>query len=316
MSISFHHLVNDEKYDFIHEPALRNVIEKAGRRNIVFVEGYDDKVIYNILFKDYWQKIYFIDTGFTEERISFASKITDTGNCEKVKQYLKNFVQHLPQTKRFYGVIDRDLKTDEEVKEERRNPCYDGRLFIFFERYTLENYFVESEILCDFLRAKSINHKQLIPFLNKGKDNFEKEIITPILSCLTNIAAANLTIHYFNQKVIEQNKSFLEDSISCEEEEIKQRLVHKLNQSLISQEEILSKFSAFQKQIIERNEPLKFASAKTYFSCQFNRKLEEKTKVNLQLNKHKDQLAYILKERWYPNFARDFQDLLSLINPQ
>jgi len=27
--------VNDEKYNFIRETALRNVVEKAGRRNIV-----------------------------------------------------------------------------------------------------------------------------------------------------------------------------------------------------------------------------------------------------------------------------------------
>ncbi len=79
-------------------------------------------------------------------------------------------------------------------------------------------------------------------------------------------------------------------------------------------EYILSKFSEFKKDLIEKNEPLKFASAKEYFATQFNRKLRKQTenKVNIQLNNHKSELARLLKNRALP---KDFQNLLSLILP-
>jgi hypothetical protein len=223
------------------------------------------------------------------------------------KHFLQAFVKHLPNAK--HGVIDRDLKTDEEVKEEREKPCYDGRLFILFERYTLENYFVEPEILFEFLNGQSITHKKLIPLLNKGKENFEKEVIAPILTCLIDIAAANLTIRFFDS-----SKKFLEETVSCETGEI--GIINRVVQNLkpFKKEEVSSKFSTFKTALIEKNEPRKFASAKKgYFSYQFNRKLQKQTTVNLQLNNHKSELAHLLKKRSLP---KDFRDLLNLINPE
>jgi len=306
MSIPFHNLANDEKYEFIHEDlreAFKKSVEKAGRKNIVFVEGYDDKVIYGILYEKYLEEeLGFIDISFEAEKVA-NSDLQATGGCEKVKQFLQAFVKHLPKAKRFYGVIDRDLKTDQEVKEESEKPCYDGRLFIFFDRYTLENYFVEPDILFKFLNGQSIKHKKLIPILKSGQENFEKEVIDPILTCLIDIAAANLTIRFFDS-----SKKFLEETISCEEGKIENRVVQQLKQ--FQKENVSSKFSTFKKELIEKNEPLKFASAKGYFFGQFNRKLEEKTTVNIQLNNHKSELAHILKERELP---KDFRDLLSLI---
>jgi hypothetical protein len=305
MSLQFNNIANDDRYSFLPKDLrqnFRNAVEKAGRRNIVFVEGYDDEVIYTILYEGNLKEFCFIDIGFT----SADPKATKTGNCEKVKQYLKYFVQHLPKDKRFYGVIDRDLKTDQEVKEEKNKHCYDGRLFIFFERYTLENYFVEPDILYEFLKGQSIKHKkQLIPILKQGKEHFETEVIKPILTCLTDIAAANLTIRSFDS-----SEKFLEDSISCEEIKIKNRVVHKLESTSHNEDSILSEFSKFQKELIDKNEPLKFASAKGYFATQFNHKLKKQTGVNIQLNNHKSELARILKERGIP---KDFRNLLSLI---
>ncbi|MEN8216521.1 MAG: hypothetical protein ABFS56_09115 [Pseudomonadota bacterium] len=298
MNLQFNNIANDDRYSFLPKDLrkiFRNAVENAGRRNIVFVEGYDDEVIYTILYEDNLKELCFIDIGFTD-----VQEDTGTGNCEKVKKYLKDFVQHLPKEKRFSGVIDRDLKTDQEVEDEKNKPCYDGRLFIFFERYTLENYFVEPDILYEFLRGQSINKKKLIPILKQDKEHFETEVIKPILTCLTDIAAANLTIRHFDS-----SEKFLEDSIYCEY--VENRLVHKLNKNP-EKEKILSKFSEFKKELI--NEPLKFASAKGYFATQFNRELKKQTKVNIQLNNHKSELARILKERGIP---KDFRDLLSLI---
>ena len=300
MSLQFHNTISDDRYNFIHKDlrqVFKKAVEKAGRKKIIFVEGYDDEVIYSILYEDKLDKLYFIDTSFT------AADLKATGGCEQVKQHLKNFVKHLSKEKRFYGVIDRDLKTDHEVKEEKEQACYDGRLFIFFEAYTLENYFIESDTLSEFLKGQSINHKQLIPFINKEKENLEQEILKPILSCLTSIAAANLTIRDFDS-----SQSFVEETICCEEGKIENRILNKLNK--FDKDRILSKFSEFKKDLIEKNEALKFASAKLYFASQFNRNLKKQTKVNIQLNNHKSELARILKNQELP---KDFQDLLNLL---
>jgi hypothetical protein len=313
MTLQFHKIVNDDRYHFIHDnlrQVFRKAIEKAGRKNIVFVEGYDDKVIYGILYEEYLKaKLCFIDISFEAEKV-VDSEFKSTGGCEKVKQHLRDFVQYLPTEKRFYGVIDRDLKTDEIVKAERKKPDYDGRLFIFFERYTLENYFVEPDILFKFLEGQSIKHKKLIALLEKGTENLEKEVINPILTCLASIAAANLTIRNFKP-----SEEFLRNTTPCKEEVILKAIEQKLKRPQTQQKALSLKFLAFKKDIIEKKETQKFASAKQYLSTQLNMKLRETFEIpaSIELNNYKSELARILKEKGLP---KDFQDLLSLINPQ
>lgn len=142
MSLEFNNTISDNKYQFIDQnlrQVFKTAVEKAGRKKILFVEGYDDEVIYRILYENKLDKLYFIDISFTAET---KPNLLATGGCEQVKKYLRDFVKHFPKDKRFYGVIDRDLKTDQEVKEEKEQLCYDGRLFIFFEAYTLENLII------------------------------------------------------------------------------------------------------------------------------------------------------------------------------
>jgi len=299
MSLQFNTIASDDEYYFIQEIALRDAVMEAGRKNIVFVEGYDDKVIFEILYAENLDKLNFIDVSLEEA----ATNQNTTGGCEQVKQHLSNFVQNLPTEKRFYGVIDRDLKTDTEVQEEKAKACYDGKLFIFWERYTLENYFIEPDILYTFLKGQSINHKKLIPLLN-DREKFKTEIFQPILPCLTDIAAANLTISFFDN-----SQSFLENTVSCQK--IENRLVQKMNQ--LEETQILSKFRLFKNSLIEKNETQKFASAKTYFAYQFNLKLKKQTKTNIQLNNHKSELARILKDGILP---KDFRDLLSFLKSE
>ncbi len=305
MNLQFQNTVGDDKYNFIHEDlrqAFKKSVEKAGRKNIIFVEGYDDEVIYGILYQENLEKLCFLDVSFEAEKAA-NSEFKSTGNSEKVKKCLQAFVEHFPETKRFYGVIDRDLKTDEKVIAERERPCYDGKLFIFFERYTLENYFVETDVLFEFLSGQSINHKKLIPILTNGTEKLETEVIAPILTCLVDIAAANLTIRSFDYY-----QKFLENTVSCKEREIDTRIVQSLDQ--FQTEDVLSKFSEFKQELVEKNEPLKYASAKGYFSYQFNQRLEKQVKVNIQINNHKSELAHILKKR---GLSQDFQDLLAFI---
>ncbi|CAN2047564.1 DUF4435 domain-containing protein [Candidatus Magnetomoraceae bacterium gMMP-1] len=296
--------IDDTKFDFI-EVELRNemrkLILKAGRRKIVFVEGYDDKIIFEIVYEGNLERLHFIDTSMEEAKRKSSSCQTITGGCETVKNLLKKFVKHLPNEKRFYGVIDRDLKLDEDIQSEMSLSCYNGRLFIFFERYTLENYFIEIDILCKFLHDQSMHNKKLISLVSDC--NFRNNIINivdEISECLTKIGAANLTIRTFDDE-----KSFLEKTIACEEIEtrlLKDRLKD------FPENDIKYQFNHFKFFIRKNNYTQKFASGKTYFSYQFNQHLKRKN-VNIQLNNHKSELAKIMKE-YMPD---DFKKLLNFI---
>ncbi|MDM8550783.1 hypothetical protein QUF72_11920 [Desulfobacterales bacterium HSG2] len=192
---------------------------------------------------------------------------------------------------------------DEDVEFEKSQPCYDGRLFIFFERYTLENYFIETDILCDFLRRKSVDIKNLIPLLS-DKDKFRKDIadiIDEISECLTKIGAANLTIRAFDN-----SESFLEDSIRCDEIE-QRRLSNRLN--CFPPDDVKCQFDCFEAFIRQTDATQKFASGKKYFSYQFNQQMARKG-VEIQLNNHKSGLADSLQRYGLPG---DFRTLLNFL---
>ena len=55
MSLEFNNTISDDKYNFIDQDlrqVFKKAVEKAGRKKIIFVEGYDDEVIYSILYED------------------------------------------------------------------------------------------------------------------------------------------------------------------------------------------------------------------------------------------------------------------------
>ena len=293
-------VIRDDKFDFLEDAALRKelrrLIMKAGRRRVLFVEGYDDKIIFEILYKEYLEELYFVDTSMKVLSENYP------GGCEAVKSLLQQFVAHLPNERRFFGVIDRDLRFDKEVEIERSLPAYDRRLFIFFERYTLENYFVEVEVLCDFLHDKSIGIAGLKSFVSD--DNFRKNVaalMDEVLDCLTKIGAANLAIKDFNPGV-----TFLEKSIDCES--LERRVLDKLKH--FSSADVRSALSRFESMIREDKSVQKFASAKLYFSYQFNRQMKKKN-VDIQFNRHKSELAKILKD--YLHEDDEFHTLLRFV---
>jgi len=221
------------------------------------------------------------------------------GGCESVKNTLKAFVQHLPNEKRFFGVIDRDLKTDTEIQKEAAKPFYDRRLFIFITRYTIENYFIEAGVLRELIKDISVSNKKL---MRLDLSKIEEDIIQPSLNCMAIIAAANLTIRHFDNSV-----SFLESTIICSN--IQSRLLQKL--SSYTTELVLDKFSQFRTYTSSSNDIThKFASAKTYFACQFNSNIEKSCGANLQINNHKASLARISKEIGIPE---EFNKLLLFI---
>ncbi len=283
-------LSSDEKYSFL-PASLRNDIMNAGTRKSIFVEGYDDQAIFNIL--------------YGEEYFKFIR----TGDCEEVKRSVEQCVIHLKDDKRFYGVIDRDLRMDEDVEKERNNLCYEGRLFIFFERYTLENYFIEPAVLAEFLCGKSAQYTDLRKLISDIYDResliaYVTSILNQIFQCLEKIGAANLTIRYFDK-----SKGFLESTISCDE--VKDRIKHRLKNSSISERTIEMKFDFFLQFIKNSNSVQKFASAKAYFFILFSKKIEEITGVNnIKLNNHKSELARILKDL---GLSGELMDLLNFI---
>jgi len=302
-------IISDNRYDFL-DVLLRNIIIKAGRKKIIFVEGYDDKIIFEILYDEYLDRIHFIDSSMKVVKLTTNLNIAYKGGCEEVKNLLKQCVTKLNNDKRFYGVIDRDLRIDADILPEKSLPDYDGRLFIFFERYTLENYFIEVDVLCDFLHGQSIKEKGLVILNPSGRNEFKNHITTivnEILKCFTMIGAANLTIKHFDP-----NKKFLDSQIDCTEIEIKNRLSHRLKGN--PQNNIDSKFNEFKERIEQDGNPHKFASAKDYFSHQFKHILKKVNNIQINsglVNENKTELARILKKYELPN---DFKELLNFLS--
>lgn len=284
--------ISDAGYHFISDVNVRDAILKAGRKKIAFVEGRDDRVIFRIIYEKYLIDLAFID-------ISTQTQNGQAGGCDKVKSFLKQCIENLPTDKRFFGIIDRDLNTDADIETEKSLPCYDNRLFIFTERYTLENYFIDIDILSKFIEGQSINHNKLIPLI---QDEVKlTEIVSKIILCMAIIAAANLTIRHFDS-----TKSFVENTIDCTEDEIKKRISDRLNQhqqgETITASQISEQFASYKK--VVNDDGLKFASAKDYFAAQFNRRLKNSYNTDLNLNNYKSELARILKGKLPAEFAK------------
>jgi hypothetical protein len=242
MNLPFNTRISDAKFSFISEVALRSAIVKAGRKNIVFVEGYDDKVIFEILYAEHLDKLSFIEVSLEEaKRLNYHQNFQVVVGWNGVKQCLAACIKNLPNEKRFYGVIDRDLKTDQQIKAEKEKPCYQGRLFIFWERYTLENYFIDINILLEFLKGQSIRYKKLIPVINE-RQKFDQEIFQPVLVCFKYLAIANLTLHFFDH-----SQSFFQDNTPCDKALIIRQLIDKLK--MIEQEVVKSQFQDYEQKV-------------------------------------------------------------------
>ncbi len=243
------------------EQRVRDAIDEAGKKTIVFVEGYDDQVIFEILY---------------EGNIAFIY----TGGCIKVKEY----VQHFSDKKRFFGIIDRDFRTDEEVKAEMDSPTFNHKLYIFFERYTLENYLIEPQVLLEFLKDESINDKGLIP-LSKNFSRI-KQIIDEIFRKLLLISAGNWTLLFFG-------KEFLKKNTPADENIIIKKILKQLNKS--EPEECQRRYQDYKNLIPNEGQEIqKYVSGK-YFFYHFNKAIKEETEVNINIGNARGNLARILK---------------------
>ena len=107
---------------------ITDFIFERGSRKLVFLEGDDDLRVFKTWFQQDLSRIYF-----------FAA-----GGCSNVKRFLQETLEHSTK-KKIYGIIDRDFRTEEEVKSDKTE-----NLFIL-TRYAIENYLLEADAVCDTL---------------------------------------------------------------------------------------------------------------------------------------------------------------------
>ncbi|MDM8514745.1 DUF4435 domain-containing protein [Desulfobacterales bacterium HSG16] len=285
----FSQSIGGGRFSFIDNQDIRNDIDIAGRKKVVFIEGYDDKVIFEILFHEELEEVAFIDTSAVGQ---------SGGGCDKVKEYLEKTYRHLNET-RFFGIIDRDFKTDHELDTELNEPKYKNKLYIFRDRYTLENYFIEKGILLEYIRGKSSSNKKLKGILGIDISG----IINNILMKLIIVAAGNRTLLDYRNK-------FLNRSTPCDKKIVVTKILSKL---LIKEYEVekrtaVKRWYDYYRKYMEKDSFYihKHISGK-YFFYHFNKAIKDETnrtcgkQINIDIDNAKDNLARILKIRGLPD---------------
>ena len=100
-------IISDARYQFLNDQgdsgvAMRHTIEKIERRKkVIFVEGYDDKIVFEILYEEHLSGVSFLDVSLEEAKRTSHQGVIATGGCDNVKSLLMDFVEFLPQEQRF-----------------------------------------------------------------------------------------------------------------------------------------------------------------------------------------------------------------------
>lgn len=123
------------KYSFIEDTNVRSEMRESGKRKVFFVEGIYDKLVFNIVFE------------------GKAYCFIPIGNCRQVRDYVEKCFKNLSKESKFYGIVDRDFFDDEERIKNMKLSIYGNRLWIH-EKNTLENYFIEEDILSNYTLTK------------------------------------------------------------------------------------------------------------------------------------------------------------------
>lgn len=281
------------KFSFISESTVRDKLDQAGRRTVVLVEGRDDEVIYEIFYHEKLAEVKFIEVG----------------GCDKVKKYLGAMVEKLPNEKGYFGIVDRDFRTDSERTQDMNDPNYDQRLYIFL-RYTLENYFVETPFMVQFLKEESINHQSL-QILDVAA---VERLILDTLANLIPLMAGNWTLRDFHEDFLRNDKN----SIPCDETWVRERLEEVFSTPIPAAVE--SKYEQHKATMLQSrgdiNELQKYISGKNFLH-HFGRNVvkavksqEPSAKVHLDLSREKAQLAGIVQRLGLPG---ELEDILRFV---
>jgi hypothetical protein len=109
-------------------------------QKIVFVEGRTDKQILENLFEEFNDVVSFVRTKGLRPMMGLGSAVADL--LDQVTKY-----------ETFYMIRDRDLLTDEQIKEIREK--YSGKVFVWKAR-SIENYLLIPDILMEVLNQLGV----------------------------------------------------------------------------------------------------------------------------------------------------------------
>ena len=118
-------------------------------QKIIFVEGRTDKQILENLFEEFNDVVSFVRTEGLRRMMGLGSAVADL--LDQVTTY-----------ETFYMVRDRDLLTDEQIKEIREK--YSGKVFVWKAR-SIENYLLIPDILMEVLNqlgVKAFDDKEVV----------------------------------------------------------------------------------------------------------------------------------------------------------
>lgn len=153
--------ITTESLDNYH----KELLFKASDCKIVFVEGEDDKIIFEHWFKDNLSDIYFEGcTGGSHVKSRY-----DAANKTELRQ-------------KVYGIVDRDYKTQEEVN----NSKLQGSKYFITEFSELENYLLHPNAILD------IYSQPLRPTLFSTDNEVEEELLNTAKKCIFIICANRL----------------------------------------------------------------------------------------------------------------------------
>ncbi|OHD13811.1 MAG: hypothetical protein A2086_07635 [Spirochaetes bacterium GWD1_27_9] len=254
--------ITSNKYSFMDQKNNKNAIimlRESGTKQVIFVEGIEDLIIYKILYKNYLYQIAFIESK----------------GCDKVSEYLDKSLK-LDDSKRYYGIIDRDFINDTERKEKLEK---NNRLYIH-NFYTLENYLLDYKILSEILKTKDPYLENNLKQKEKKLEEEIKFIIETILKDYLIYGICNWIIKDYNMEEKNKNPKFEKIgylTIGIVKDKIESSIYHKLK---IEENELNRK-------IEEKNKSLKFQSIDDYH------KILSGKKIIHQLRKDVEKIEYL-----------------------
>jgi AAA15 family ATPase/GTPase len=138
-------------------------------QKIVFVEGRTDKQILENLFKEFNDVVSFVRTEGLRRMMSLGSAVPVLDQVTKYET--------------FYLVRDRDLLTDEQIKEIREK--YSGKVFVWKAR-SIENYLLAPDILMEVLNqlgVKAFDNKEVaLKALKEIADSLRTDVLSDMVA--------------------------------------------------------------------------------------------------------------------------------------
>ncbi|MCK4258828.1 MAG: DUF4435 domain-containing protein [Halanaerobiales bacterium] len=253
MSLTFKK-VSGGKFDFIEDQEVKNLIEEAGRKKVVFVEGDTDVRVFLIFYDNLEDKISFIPVG----------------NHHKVKEYLEKIIDR--NIEGFVGIIDRDFMLDADIDKMIKE--FNNMLYIH-NRYTLENYLIESEYLLELIKDNCMSAKI--------DEEDVKKVIQEIFKKLQVVMAGNMTLLYYSVEKLKKNIPPKEDAVLKNiSSKIKANKDEKINDEMI-QTKYITYLESIRKSDGDITKLNKMISGK-YFFYNFKYEMKHNHEINIQDN--------------------------------